>query len=70
LVYRREVSLLKAAAPAPFSDRLTCHWFEVVDRPAVAEVTCLPCTLATSSANLPHCPPLLPQATTCTSGLL
>ena len=62
--------MLKAAAPALFSDRLTCHWLEVVDSPAVAEVICLPCTLATSRTYLPHCPPLLPQATTCTSGLL
>ena len=60
----------KAAAPVPFSVRLTCHWLEVVDSDAVAAVTCVPCTLATSSAYLPHVPLLLPQATTCTSGLL
>ncbi len=65
-----EVSVLKAEAPWPFIVRLTCHWLDVVDRPALAEVTHLPCTLATSSAYLPHCPPLLPHATTCTSGLL
>ena len=63
--------MLKAAAPWPFSVRLTCHWLEVVDRPAFAAVISVPLTLATSSANLPHCPaPGLPQATTCTSGLL
>jgi len=63
------VSALKAEAPSLFSVRLTCHWLEVVDSPAVAEVTHLPWTLATSSAYLPHCPPLLPQATTWMSGL-
>ena len=57
--------MLKAAAPWPFSVRLTCHWLEVVDRPAFAAVISVPLTLATSSANLPHCPaPALPQATT------
>ncbi len=69
MLYRCEVSALKAEAPAPFMVRLTCHWFEVVDSPALAEVTCLPCTLALSRTYLPQTPPLLPQATTCRSGL-
>jgi len=60
-----EVRVLKAEAPAPFIVRLTCHWLEVVDSAAEAEVTCLPSTLALSRMYLPHTPLLLPQATTC-----
>ena len=70
-MYISEVSVPKAAAPLLFSVRLTCHWLEVVDSAAVAEVTSVPWTLDTSSRYLPHWPlPLLPQATTCSAGLL
>ena len=69
-MYISEVSVLKAAAPLLFSVRLTCHSLEVVDSAALAAVTSVPWTLATSSRYLPHWPPLVPQATTCRSGLL
>ena len=70
-MYISEVSVLKAAAPLLFSVRLTCHWLEVVDSAAVAEVTSVPWTLDTSSRYLPHWPlPLVPQATTCLVGSL
>jgi hypothetical protein len=68
--YRCEVSVLNAAAPALFSVSTTCHWLEVVDSSAVALLTWVPGTFATSSAYLPHWPPLSPQATTWTFGLL
>ena len=65
--YWSEVRVLKAAAPALLSDRLTSHWLLVVDSVAVALVMSLPTTLATSRANLL---PALSHETICTSGLL